>query len=158
MRAQLFSAVRRGAACAIDPESRYAHAQIKKKKCSAGFAVLVSCGLGIHIYIYIHYAATGPAAALGTMPATLPPLPLIQVPTTNGPRQSVSLASQVLPSATSLATATPPAGSAVQSALPVSSATAGAVLLGDGLAPLPTKLVKRIQQLEFVEMADLLCN
>ena len=58
-------------------------------------------------------------------------------------------------SMTILAPASLPVVPAVQSVPSAPVAVAG-VLLGDGLAPLPPKLIKRIQQLEFVEMADLL--
>ena len=58
-------------------------------------------------------------------------------------------------SVATLAPASLPAVPAVQSVLSAPVAVTG-VLSGDGLAPLPPKLIKRIQQLEFVEMADLL--
>lgn len=95
---------------------------------------------------------------MGTISAMLPPLPLMQSPASSGLQQNASLASpQAPPFSTVLATAAQAAGPAVQGALPAPTAGAGAgVLMGDGLAPLPHKLIKRIQQLEFVEMADLL--
>ena len=116
-------------------------------------------------FSYAAAAVPAAAAAMGTMPAILPPLLTIQPAplASNGLQPSLGTSASVNPSQApllpaSMATLAPaslPAVPAVQSVPSAPVAVAG-VLLGDGLAPLPPKLIKRIQQLEFVEMADLL--
>ena len=89
---------------------------------------------------------------MGVMPATLLPLPLMQSPASSRLQQSASLAFSQAPPSQHQA-----AGPMVQGTLPAPTAGAGAgVLLGNGLAPLPPKPIKRTHQLEFVEMTNLL--
>ena len=121
---------------------------------------------------------------MGVMPAITPSLPTIRPPasrtpgtvfatiipvgsgltlssSSSTPSLGVVSASTTNPSHTATATVASASSVAVSAAgsLAITSSAATAVachLLGEGLAPLPAKLWKRILSLEFVEMADLL--
>ena len=122
-------------------------------------------------------AARSAVVAMGTIPRIIPSLPVIQpaaqsqarvIATTpwplvtgtqsqQGPAQvaqpPMAVANQTMAlTATLLGGSVTASSTSVQSSASVPTALAG-LLMGDGLAPL---LVKRIVQLEFVEMADLL--
>ena len=88
---------------------------------------------------------------MGVMPAITPSLGVVSASTANPSHTATA----TVASASSVAVSA--AGSLATTAITSSAATAVAChLLGEGLAPLPAKLLKRILSLEFVKMANLL--
>ena len=152
---------------AAAPAPKYSCACAVNAQPARPICVYAPCSKLALSFSYAAAAAPAVAAAMGTMPATLPPLPTIQPAplASNRLQPSLGTSASVTPSQAPLlpasmaisAPASLPAVPAVQSVPSAPVAVAG-VLLGDGLAPLPPKLIKRIQQLEFVEMADLLAE
>ena len=123
------------------------------------------------------------AVAMGVMPATIPTLPAMAAavprtvlatvipssaewpaPLSAGVAAITSSSATAVPTTAAAATASQglvavnPSGATGATAVPAAVASPAVVghLLGEGIAPLPPKLVKKITSLEFVEMADLL--